>query len=147
MSPSPRPALEPSRASVRMQLAALWTSTTLCYIYCDYFELYQPGKLQSMLGGQFAPIGPTTQSVLLGASAFLAVPCVMIALTMVLPASVSRVLNLLFGVVYTIVMLLLLPEVWQFYQLFAAIEVVLTASVVWLAWRWPRGGVGVRAGA
>jgi len=131
-------ALEELRVNVRLKLSALWASVTFCYIYCDYFELYQPGKLQSILDGRFGPLGATTQGVLLGASVFLAVPSLMIFLTMALPAKVSRFLNLVFGVVYSIVMLILLPRVWLFYQFFAAVEVVLTLSAVWLAWTWPR---------
>jgi len=31
---------------VRFKLFALWVSVLFFYIYGDYFELYQPGKLQ-----------------------------------------------------------------------------------------------------
>ena len=70
--------LEDRIVSHRVKLAALWASLMLCYIYCDYFELYQPGKLQSMLAGRLGPIGPTTQASLLAASVLLAVPALMI---------------------------------------------------------------------
>lgn len=45
-------ALEDTRISARLKLAALWTSVMFCYVYGDYFELYVPGKLQDMLNGE-----------------------------------------------------------------------------------------------
>lgn len=121
----------------KLKLAALWTSLTLCYIYCDYFELYQPGKLQSMLDGRFGPLGPVTQATLLGASALLAVPALMVALCTLLPQRVSRPLNVVLGVVYSVVMLAVIPGAWRFYQMFAAIEIGISLSIAWLAIRWP----------
>lgn len=137
--------LDELRVNIRIKLSALWASVTFCYLYCDYFELYQPGKLQSMLDGKFGPMGPTTQAVLLGAAVFLAVPSLMVFLTIALPAKVSRALNLVFGLLYSIIMLLLLPRVWRFYQFFAAVEILLTITAVWLAWKWPRSSPGTRA--
>ena len=141
------PSLDELRVSARVKLSAIWASVTFCYIYCDYFELYQPGKLQSMLEGKFGPLGPTSQGVLLGASVFLAVPSLMVFLTIALPARVSRLLNLIFGVFYSIVMLLILPRVWLFYEFFATVEILLTMSAVWLAWKWPRSSPVAEAGA
>jgi hypothetical protein len=44
-----------------------------CYIYADYFGLYVPGSLQTMLAGKMGPLGPVTQIVLLGTSLMLAI--------------------------------------------------------------------------
>ena len=54
--------LEDARIPVRIKLAALWTSAMSCYIYGDYFWLYQPGKLPASLNPeplQEENIGPT----------------------------------------------------------------------------------------
>jgi hypothetical protein len=123
--------------STRIKLASLWCSVTLCYIYCDYFELYQPGKLAAMLDGKFGPLGPTTQGVLLGASILLLVPSLMIFLTTVLPVRACRALNILLGLFYSLIMLAVLPGAWLFYKLFAIIEILLTLYAAWLAWHWP----------
>lgn len=130
--------LDAPPVSTPQKLSALWASLTLCYIYYDYFELYQPGKLQSILDGRMGPMGPTTQGVLLFASVLLAIPALMVALSLLLPARTSRVLNLAFGVLFTVIMLLLIPRAWRFYQFYAVVEAGITVVIVWMAWRWPR---------
>ncbi|MEM1328087.1 MAG: hypothetical protein AAGI23_19170 [Bacteroidota bacterium] len=40
------------RPHIKFKLAALWTTTTFCYLYGDYFELYTPGKVDSLLSGK-----------------------------------------------------------------------------------------------
>jgi len=123
----------------KLKLSLLWVSTVFCYIYCDYFELYVPGKLQGMLDGQIGPLGAVTQGALVGTSALLAVPSLLIFLSVALNPRASRWLNLIFGVFYTLMMALLAVQAsWYFYKLFASLEAVLTAMVVWYAWTWPK---------
>ncbi|MGH7756275.1 MAG: DUF6326 family protein [Vulcanimicrobiaceae bacterium] len=125
------------KVHVRFRLAALWTSVMFCYIYADYFQLYQPGTVQGMMHGSMGPLGAASQAVLLGTSVMLAIPAVMIVLSIALKPRLSRGLNLAFGVIYTLIELLTIPGGWAFYRLFGAIEVVLTLLVVWYAWGWP----------
>jgi hypothetical protein len=135
----PKAPLEDARVDTKTVLAALWASTTFCYIYGDYFELYVPGKLEAMLQGKMPPLGNVTEAVLLGTSAMLAVPCVMVCLSLLLRPDVNRWLNIVTGVVYTAIMLLIaVRNVWWFYRFFAVVEIALTCAVVWHAWRWPR---------
>ena len=132
------PPLADAKVSTRAKLAALWTSVMFCYVYGDYFELYTPGKLQEMLNGKMA-LGAVTQGMLLGTSILMAVPSLMIFLSLALPSGVSRWLNVAAGLFYAIIMtLILVGGGWNFYRFFAVIEVSLTLLVVWYAWRWPR---------
>jgi Family of unknown function (DUF6326) len=123
--------------NVRVKLAALWTSVLFCYIYADYFGLYVPGALQSMLAGQMRPLGPTTQGVLVGTSVMMAIPSLMIFLSVALSPRPTRVLNIVFGAVYTGIILITMWG-WAFYVVFGFIEITLTVLVVWYAWKWPR---------
>jgi len=130
-------ALEDVKLNVKIKLAALWTSVMFCYIYADYFGLYVPGSLQGMLEGKMGPLGPTTQGILLGTSIMMAIPSVMIFLSLALKPILSRWLNIVFGVLFTLIILITMWG-WMFYTFFGAIEVMLTSAVVWYAWRWPR---------
>jgi hypothetical protein len=73
-------ALSDPKLPVKLKLSALWTSVMFCYIYADYFELFKPGRLEGIIAGN-GPIGPTTQGGLVVASLVLAIPSVMIFLS------------------------------------------------------------------
>jgi hypothetical protein len=108
-----------------------------CYIYADYFGLYVPGTLPSMLAGKMGPLGPVSQGVLLGTSVMMLIPSLMIFLSVVLPPGPNRWLNIVFGIAYSLIISITMWG-WQFYILYGVIEIALTASAVWLAWTWPR---------
>jgi hypothetical protein len=128
---------EDNKIDVKIKLAGLWTSVMFCYIYADYFGLYIPGRMQKMLAGYMGPLGKTTQGVLLGTSSMMAIPAVMIFLSLALKAKLNRWLNIIFGALYTLIILITMWD-WTFYILYGVIEVVLTGLVVWYAWTWPR---------
>jgi uncharacterized protein DUF6326 len=135
----PRTGLDDIRVHVRVKLSLLWVSVMLCYVYGDYFELYTPGKLQSMLEGRMVPLGPVTQGVLFGAALTMAIPSLMVFLSIALSPAVSRLANIVFGTVYSIIMIALaIGTTWTFYRFLAVVETVLTLLVVRYAWTWPR---------
>jgi hypothetical protein len=130
--------LEDVRVPTRYKLSAMWASVMFCYIYADYFELYVPGKLQGMLAGSMAPLGPVTQGVLVGTGAMLALPSLMILLSILLAPRACRWLNIVVGVVYTAIQLLVISgSGWAFYIAFGILETLLTALAAWTAWTWP----------
>jgi hypothetical protein len=131
-------AFDDIKIHVRVKLSALWTSVMLCYIYGDYFDLYRPGKLRGMLEGRMMPLGPVTQGMLLGTSILMAIPSVMVFLSLALKPHPSRWLNIVLGAIYTIIMLVTMPGAWVFYLFLGVVEVALTALIVWYAWTWPK---------
>src|SRR6476469_8345616 len=133
--------LEDVPVPTRYKLSAIWTSVMFCYIYADYFELYVPGKLQGMLAGQMVPLGAVTQGVLMGTATMLALPSLMILLSIVLKATLNRWLNVVVGAVYTAIQIAVVAKSgWGFYIALGILEAALTALVVWTAWTWPRNG-------
>lgn len=129
--------LDDLKVHVKLKLSALWAAVMFCYIYGDYFGLYVPGQLKGMLEGH-GPIGPTSQGSLVITSLLLAVPGIMVFLSVVLPPRLNRWLNILLGVFYTLVVLVTIPGSWTFYIVLSILEMALTAMVVGYAWRWPR---------
>jgi len=125
------------KVHVRFKLFALWTSVMFFYIYGDYFELYQPGKLQDMLSGRM-PFGAISQGALLGMAAVMIIPSLMPFLSLVLPAAVNRWVNIVFGVIYSLIMIVVIRGGWHYYVLFGLIEITLTVLIVWFAWTWPK---------
>jgi len=90
-----------------------------------------------MLAGKMGPLGPTTQAILLGTSVMMAIPSVMIFLSLALKPALSRWANIIFGVIYTLIILVTMWD-WAFYVFFGVVEVILTALIVWYAWNWPK---------
>ena len=140
MDPMRRPAtvLDDVKIHVKMKISALWASVMFCYIYGDYFGLFKPGALQGMLEGKMEPLGPTTQRVLVGASVMMAIPSLMVFLSLALRPNPNRWANIILGATYTVIMLVTMPGAWAFYIFLGVVEVVLTSLIVWYAWNWPK---------
>src|ERR1700736_7051821 len=130
-------AFEDIKVHVRFKLFALWSSIMFFYIYGDYFELYQPGKLQEIIAGRM-PFGAISQGALLGMSAVMLIPSLMPFLSLVLPAGVNRWMNIAFGAVYSVIMMLVIRGGWHYYVLYGLIEISLTVLIVLYAWAWPK---------
>lgn len=126
---------------VQAKLAAAWTSFMFLYIYVDYFHLYKPGSVDDILAGVVFvfDISPTLLTIML---ASVAIPALMVMLSMTLPARVNRATNL-------VVALLYIPysafnaagASWDwafFFGLSIGLEVLLLAFILRSAWTWPR---------
>jgi|SRR5450432_2238103 Family of unknown function (DUF6326) len=131
--------LEDFKVNVKIKLAALWTSVMFCYIYEDYFELYVPKRLEHIISGDGLL---NTPMMLFYASFVLIIPALMIFLSIVSIPKLSRLLNIIFGLLYTALMLWIASnysDKWlTFALLFAIVESIITAIIVWCAWKWPR---------
>jgi len=131
--------LENQKVNIKIKLASLWASATFCYLYGDYFELYTPDKVSSLITGDNIMDNPTT---LLIASIILAIPSVMVAASIFLKPKINRILNLLFGTLFTIMTVFIgiisTNEWYIFYVFLAFLESIITALIVWYAWKWPK---------
>lgn len=131
--------LENLKVNIKIKLSALWTSVLFCYVYGDYFELYVPDKVDGLLTGVHILDSPTK---LLTASLVMAIPAVMIALSILLTPRINRLLNVFFGILFTLMMLLIginsLTPWYSFYVFLAFLESFITISIVWIAWKWPK---------
>jgi len=134
----PAPVLEDLKVHVKLKISALWAAVMFCYIYGDYFGLYKPGVLAEMMRGRMGPLGPATQGVLLGVAVMMAIPGVMVFLSLVLPPAVNRWMNITLGVIYSVIMLITMPGEWMFYRFLGVVEIALTALIAWYAWTWPK---------
>jgi Family of unknown function (DUF6326) len=130
--------MEDMKISVKMKLSALWVAMMLLYIYADVLYLYKPGQLEEMLKGLMGPF-PATQGALLSASILVAIPAVMVFLSLTLKPKVNRRANITLGVLYTAVNIVnLIGETWAFYIFFGIVEIGCTLLIVWNAWKWTK---------
>jgi hypothetical protein len=131
--------LEDLKVNVKIKLSALWTSVMFCYIYGDYFELYVPKKVEGLLNGHSLLDNPMK---LFAASVMLTIPALMIFLSLMLRPKINRLLNMIIGAFFTLVMLLIaigsLTEWKTFYVFLAVVESTITSLIIWQAWTWPK---------
>jgi hypothetical protein len=134
-------ALEDLRIPVQAKLAAAWTSLMFLVIYIDYFHLYQPGEIDDIRGGVIFEfdISGTLMSIFF---AIIAIPALMIVLSMTLPARVNRATNLVVASleIPAVGMNFLgsLPDYAFYYALTIGVEVLILAFILRSAWTWPR---------
>lgn len=125
------------KVNVRVKLAALWTSFMFLYAYVDYFHLYMPGTLDDILAGKVFTFD-ISYVFLLVAMFFVAIPVLMIFLSVALPASVNRRTNMIISTIFVPYMLFnLVGEAWVHMYFAAALEVALLALIFLTARKWP----------
>lgn len=131
--------LEDFKVNVRIKLSALWTAVMFCYIYGDYFELYVPGKTEGLVNGHNMLDNPIK---LFTATFILALPALMIFLSLVFSPKWTKGLNIGIGLFFTVFTLLVgiasVSEWRGFYVFLSLLESVLTAIIVYQAWSWPK---------
>lgn len=131
--------LQDPRIPVQAKLAAAWTSFMFLYIYVDYFHLYKPGAIDDILAGVVYEFD-ISQTFLTGTLALIAIPSVMILLSLTLPARVNRAANLIVAALYIPVSIFnAMGESWlYFYGLSIGLEVAILTLILREAWTWPR---------
>ena len=132
-------ALEDRQFPVQAKLAAAWTSFMFLYIYVDYFHLYQPGVIDDILAGVVWEFD-ISQTFVVSALTSVAIPILMILLSMTLPARANRTLNLVVASLYIPYSAFnLVGASWlYFYGLGVVLEVIVLAVILRSAWTWPR---------
>jgi hypothetical protein len=127
--------------SAQAKLAAAWTSLMFLVIYIDYYHLYQPGQIDIIRGGDIFAfhITGTLMSVFF---TIIAIPALMVMLSMALPARANRATNLVVAALYIPVMVFNAAGAswdWAFYYaLTIGVEVLILAFILRIAWAWPR---------
>ena len=123
-------------AFLRIKLAALWAALMSCYIYGDYFELFQPGQLTKMISGH-TDIGLVSQGVLLVFAVLLSMPALMIFLSLVLPRTVCRWVSILLALFQVLFNSFAMQGSWLFYRYMMVVDILVSLTIIWYAARWP----------
>lgn len=130
---------EDVKVNIRIVLSGLWAAVTLCYLYGDHFELYVPQKAKGLVEG--TNLLDTPLKLFIAAFA-LSLPAVMVFLSLILKPQINRILNIVLGLFFTAVMLLIAVTsltAWRaFYVFLALVESFITILIVVYAWKWKR---------
>jgi hypothetical protein len=122
--------------NVRLKLAGLWTSLMFLY-YVDYFHLYMPGSLADLSAGKVFTF-QISQTFLLVTMVSMAIPALMIYLSIALPAEANRITNMLVATLFIPYTLFnLAGEAWVHMYFAAGVEVMLLLLIIRYASKWP----------
>lgn len=139
--PSQQP-LEELRMPVQAKLAAAWTSFMFLYVYVDILAFYKPGVVDDILVGVVWEFD-ISQTWAITALTLLAIPILMVVLSMTLPARANRATNLVVASIQVpFAAFNALGEVgksWMyFYLLGVALELIVLVFILRSSWTWPR---------
>jgi hypothetical protein len=127
-----------AKINVKIKLSALWVTLMLFYIYADILGFYSPGVIENVVSGEIGGI-QISAGILFIMAIWMAVPSLMVFLSLALKANANRRVNLLAGIV-SLVVLAATSFAGEFsvrYAFQAVVEAVLIVMILWQAWRWP----------
>ena len=131
--------LEDIKINVKVKLALFWVALMFFYLYNDLLSFFKPGTVEELVGGSLEGI-VFTQELLFGAALLMALPSIMIFLSLTLKAKLNRMVNIIVGIFHMVVLVgtMLVPgDLWVFYATYMVFEAVFIILIVWHAWKWP----------
>ena len=127
---------EPFHVNVRIKISALWASMLFVFAYVDVFSLYRADVRADLEAGEVGGL-TINQAFLVGTTAYVVIPSLMIFGALVLRPQIARIANIALAVVYAVTIVASAVGEWTYYVLGSAIELALLAAIVYYAWTWP----------
>ena len=130
--------LQNYQINTRIIIASLWIAMLFVFAYVDIFSLFRADVLQNALAGKVFTF-EANQSFFLMTLIFTIIPTLLIPITLIAKAKISRWLNIIFPILY-IVMIAgsMIGETWFYYLLGSVVEIILLVILIAYAWKWPR---------
>ncbi len=131
--------LEDVKINVKIKLSALWAALMLLYTYGDILGFYTPGNLEQLMSGEIEGI-QITEGFLIVNAIWMAIPSVMVFLSLTLKANANRWANITVGIVSVVVLgaTFFVGVLDIRYVIQATVEGVLIGLIIWHAWKWPK---------
>lgn len=128
------------KVNVKVKLALIWAALMFIYIYNDIFSMYQPGHVAELAEGHLEGVH-FTQKLLFGAAVLMAFPSLMVLLSLLLRASVNRIVNIVAGIFHILVLIgtqfIGEGETWLYWRFNELLEALFLILIIWSAWKWP----------
>ncbi len=125
------------KVNVKIKLSAFWVTLMLFYIYADILGFYTPGVIENVISGEIGGV-QITQGFLVAMAAWMAVPTMMVPLSLMLKARANRWVNVIAGVIsfFALIATFFAGDFSIRYAIQAALEAVMIVLIVWHAWTW-----------
>ncbi len=119
---------------MKAKLSILWIFLLFNMVFADIFSFMYPGSLQQIMTGN-ADGTQVTPGFLLIAAMVTEISIAMVFLSRLLKRGVNRWTNII-GAVITILWVIGGGSTTLHYIFFAAIEILCSLAIIWLAWTW-----------
>jgi Family of unknown function (DUF6326) len=120
---------EPATVNVRTKISALWVSMLFVFAYVDLFTLYRADFRANLEAGEVGGFS-VNQSFLLGTTAYVIIPSLMVFCTLVLRPRLNRIANIALAIVYAVTIIVGAVGEWGYYILGSVVEVAVLAAIV-----------------
>ncbi|MDJ0314082.1 DUF6326 family protein [Arthrobacter sp. H35-D1] len=122
----------------RIVLSGLWTSVLFIFAYVDIFTFWRADAIDGALSGSVPGTGlGIDQTFLVLTTAYILIPSLMVAASLLVPARVNQVLNLTVSVFYAgSIVATMIGESWLYYIAGSVVELALLATISGVAWSW-----------
>ena len=131
---------EDRRVNVKVKLALLWIALMFLYIYNDIFSMYQPGHVAELFEGHLEGV-QFTQTLLFAAALLMAIPSLMVLLSIILKAKANRFVNVFVGAFHILILIgtqfVGEGETWFYWRFNELLEAFFLLVIIWTAWKWP----------
>ena len=125
------------KVSIKVKLALFWIALMFLYIYNDILSLYQPGHVADLAAG-YSEGMIFTQPLLFGAALLMALPGLMVLLSVTLKPRSNRFVNMTVGIFLIATQFIGDEEPWWYWRFYELLELVVLLLVIKLAWSWPK---------
>jgi hypothetical protein len=123
--------------STRTIVMVLWIVLILLYVYCDHFSFFRTGELEKVIAGFMGPFKITQLSLIL-ASLLTIIPSLAIIACLFLKSGILRWINIMSGIVFTLVNIAnIVGETWAYYLAYGIIELCVTLLITIMSIKWP----------
>ena len=122
---------------VQITISALWVAVMLSSLMGDVLRFYEPGIIKQIIAGEVEGMQQTHRGLLVSAT-FMAIPIVMVVLSMTLNYNANRWANIIFSIFFfgfTLIWLLIKPPP-AYKILLGSVGLVCNALIVWYAYMW-----------
>ena len=121
----------------RLKIASLWAAMLFVFVCVDLFSLYRSDVRDDIEAGKIATF-TIGQGYLLGVLVYVALPSLMVFLSLVLPVKVTRMTNIVLAALYAITIAGSAVGEWNYFILGSLIEAALLVAIAYYAWTWPK---------
>ncbi len=129
------------KVQVKVKLALFWIALMFLYIYNDILSLYQPGHVADLSEGHSEGM-IFTQPMLFGAAVLMALPGLMVLLSVTLKPRSNRLVNIIVGIFHILVLIATQfigdEEPWWYWRFYELLELILLVLIIRMAWSWPK---------